>query len=247
MIDFKDKVVLITGAGQPAGRACALAYGKLGAKLAICDDTDAQGRETLNLLESQGVECLYTRVDVSSEFAAIRFVRQTTERFGRLDIAVNASARALSGPVMSLASTDFAALVGTNLMGTYYCMKQQMAQMRATGGGAILNIVPITGSGTASAEGGISAVGNAGVVWLSRSAAKQGVGENIAVNAIAATGVAMPDGQFRRWLERRGLAPAQAEALAAELDGFDGISAAALYLTSDAERGVAGEVLEIGS
>jgi NAD(P)-dependent dehydrogenase (short-subunit alcohol dehydrogenase family) len=67
MFDFKDKVVLITGAAQGFGRVLAQAFAERGAKLALCDTNDEGGEETLSLVKAQGAEGFYQHADISQE------------------------------------------------------------------------------------------------------------------------------------------------------------------------------------
>src|SRR5665811_521748 len=65
MLDFKDKVVLITGAAQGFGRVLAHAFAEQGARLALCDINDQGGEETLALVKAQGADGLYQHADMS--------------------------------------------------------------------------------------------------------------------------------------------------------------------------------------
>ncbi|MEO4042680.1 SDR family NAD(P)-dependent oxidoreductase [Hoeflea sp. CAU 1731] len=135
MFDFANKVVLITGAAQGFGRVLADAFAQHGAKLALCDINDAGGEETLTAIKGKGAEGFYMHADVSREADVEAFVAETVARFGRLDIAINNAAKEIAGPTLDLPSEDFDTLIDTNLKGTYYGMKHQVAQMRKNGGG----------------------------------------------------------------------------------------------------------------
>jgi NAD(P)-dependent dehydrogenase (short-subunit alcohol dehydrogenase family) len=93
MLDFKDKVVLITGAAQGFGRVPAQAFAARGAKLALCDINDHGGEETLALVKAQGADCFYRHAGISVESDVNAFVAATIARFGRLDVAVNNASR----------------------------------------------------------------------------------------------------------------------------------------------------------
>lgn len=119
MFDFKDKVVLISGAAQGVGRVCALAFAERGAKLALCDINDKGGEETLRLVNGAGANGLYQHADVSVEAEVQRFIGATVERFGRLDVAVNNAAKEIEGPTLDLPSSAFDELIATNLKGVH--------------------------------------------------------------------------------------------------------------------------------
>ena len=86
---FKDKVVLITGAGVGIGRAAAVQFGKEGAKVAINSLTPANGQETLKLVKATGAPAIYIQGDVSVAADAKRMVDETVKAFGRINILVN--------------------------------------------------------------------------------------------------------------------------------------------------------------
>ena len=102
MLDFKDKVVMITGAAQGFGRVLAQAFAERGAKLALCDINDGGGAETLELVKAQGADGFYQHVDVSQESDVEGFVAATVARFGRLDVAINNAAKEIAGPTLDL-------------------------------------------------------------------------------------------------------------------------------------------------
>jgi NAD(P)-dependent dehydrogenase (short-subunit alcohol dehydrogenase family) len=118
MFDFKDKVVLITGAAQGFGPVLANTFAARAAKLALCDINDEGGAETLDLVKAQGADGFYNHADISQESDVEAFVAATVARFGRLDVAVNNASKEISGPTLDLPSEDFGTVIDTNLKGT---------------------------------------------------------------------------------------------------------------------------------
>lgn len=247
MFDFKDKVVLISGAAQGVGRVCALAFAERGAKLALCDINDKGGEETLRLVNGAGADCLYQNADVSVEAEVQRFIGATVERFGRLDVAVNNAAKEIAGPTLDLPSSAFDELIATNLKGVYYCMKHEVAQMRKNGGGAIVNQASITSSMTGEPDNGLYAATKGGVIGLTKSAALQVAAENISINALATSGFDIPNDVFIRWIEshKTSLGEAAGWFPAGRLGRPEEIAAAVLYLASDEARFAIGTVLTV--
>jgi NAD(P)-dependent dehydrogenase (short-subunit alcohol dehydrogenase family) len=247
MFDFRGKVVLITGAAQGFGRVCALAFAERGAKVAICDLNDGGGAETLRQIEAADAEGLYVHTDVAREDAVAAFVDRTVATFGRLDIAVNNAAKEIAGPTLDLPSSAFDELVDTNLKGTYYCMKHEVAQMRRNGGGAIVNQASVTSSLTGVPDNGLYAATKGGIIGLTKSAALQVAAENISINAIASCGFDIPNDVFLRWLEDHEITREEAARWfpIRRLGRPEEIAAATLYLASDEARFVVGEVLAI--
>jgi NAD(P)-dependent dehydrogenase (short-subunit alcohol dehydrogenase family) len=247
MFDFRGKVVLITGAAQGFGRICAQAFAERGAKVAICDINDDGGGETLRLIQAAGAEALYVHADVAREDDVTAFVERTVATFGRLDIAVNNAAKEIAGPTLDLPSSAFDELVDTNLKGTYYCMKHEVAQMRRNGGGSIVNQASVTSSLTGVPDNGLYAATKGGIIGLTKSAALQVAAENISINAIASCGFDIPNDVFLRWLEDHKVTREEAAGWLPirRLGRPEEIVAATLYLASDEARFVVGEVLVI--
>jgi NAD(P)-dependent dehydrogenase (short-subunit alcohol dehydrogenase family) len=247
MFDFKDKVVLITGAAQGFGRVLAQAFAERGAKLALCDLNDKGGEETLAKVTAQGADGFYQHADISREADVEGFVAATVARFGRLDVAINNASREISGPTLDLPSEDFGTVIDTNLKGTYYGMKHQVAQMRKNGGGAIVNQASVTSSITGVSDNGLYAATKGGIIGLTKSAALQVAAENISINAIASCAFDIPDDMFLRWIDDHHVSRKEAEGWLPikRLGRAEEIAAASLYLASDEARFVVGTVLTI--
>ncbi|RAI43144.1 SDR family NAD(P)-dependent oxidoreductase [Rhodoplanes roseus] len=247
MFDFDGKVVLITGAAQGFGRVCALAFAARGARLALCDIADAGGEETLRLVTAAGGTGFYRHADVSVEAEVEAFVGATVAAYGRLDVGVNNAAKEIAGPTLDLPSAAFDQLIATNLKGVYYCMKHEVAQMRTTGGGAIVNQASITSSITGVPDNGLYGATKGGVIGLTKSAALQVAAENISINALATAGFDIPDDVFVRWIDGHGTSRQEAAGWfpIGRLGRPEEIAAAVLYLASDEARFAVGTVLTV--
>jgi len=247
MFDFKDKVVLITGAAQGFGRVLAEAFAERGAKLALCDINDDGGEETLAKVKAQGADGFYQHADISQESDVEGFVAATVSQFGRLDVAINNASKEISGPTLDLPSEDFATVIDTNLKGTYYGMKHQVAQMRKNGGGAIVNQASVTSSITGVPDNGIYGATKGGIIGLTKSAAIQVASENISINAIASCAFDIPNDMFLRWLDDHHVSRDEAVGWfpIKRLGRPEEIAAATLYLASDEARFVVGTVLTV--
>jgi NAD(P)-dependent dehydrogenase (short-subunit alcohol dehydrogenase family) len=191
---FDDKVVLITGGGSGLGRAAALRIVGEGARLSLVDlSADAlEATRRIVVETAPEAEVLLITADVSDEAAARDYVRQTIDRFGRIDgFYNNAGIEGKQNPTADYGTDEFRRVIDINLSGIFYGMKYVIEAMMRQGGGAIVN---------ATSVGGIRGVGNQsgyaaskhGVVGLTRNSAVEYGEHGIRVNAIAPGAILTP-------------------------------------------------------
>lgn len=186
---LKDKVVLITGAGGGIGRAVAMAAAAQGARLAVADLDLAGARRTADLVTQAGGQALALSADVGEAAQVDAMVTATVERYGRLDGAFNNAGinqQHVGAPGKRLGDIDedaFAALMRTNVTGTWLCMRAELRHMSAHGGGAIVNTSSIVGLKGRAGSGAYSASKHA-INGLTQSAALEYAVAGIRVNAV---------------------------------------------------------------
>ena len=151
-LDIQDKTVLITGGGSGIGRAAALEFAALGARVAVVTGHNAAaGEETVRLIETRGGRGAYFPCDVTREEQVQATVAAVVERFGGLDCAFNNAGvgpdgvRIPYGPLTGLSEALWDRVMNVNLKGTFLCLKHELLQMEKQGGGAIVNNASIGG------------------------------------------------------------------------------------------------------
>ena len=182
---MSSSVVLITGALTGIGRATAIAFAKEGASVVASGRREAEGKALEAELRSLGAEAAFIRADVRREDDVTSLIDQTVARFGRIDAAVNAAGtEGRPGPVTEQTGESYAATFDTNVLGTLLSMKHELRVMRAQGRGSIINISSTYGhEGAAGAS--VYAASKHAVEGLTKSAALEGAGSGVRVNAVA--------------------------------------------------------------
>lgn len=120
---FKDKVVLVTGAGRGMGRAIALAYAQEGARVVVSARTPRHGEETVAQITSLGGEAHLVGGDIADRAAVKAMVEGGMERFGALDILVHCAADTASGLIAEMADDTFDHLVRSNIQSLFWLAK----------------------------------------------------------------------------------------------------------------------------
>jgi NAD(P)-dependent dehydrogenase (short-subunit alcohol dehydrogenase family) len=182
---MSSPVVLITGALTGIGRATAAAFAKDGASVVASGRREAEGKALEAELRSLGAEAAFIRADVRREDDVRGLIDQTVTRFGRIDAAVNAAGtEGQPGPVTEQTAESYAATFDTNVLGTLLSMKHELRVMQAQGHGSIINISSTYGhEGAAGAS--VYAASKHAVEGLTKSAALEGAGSGVRVNAVA--------------------------------------------------------------
>lgn len=185
-MNFKDKVVLVTGATGGIGKAIAIAFAKKGAKVIVNArklSKDKDGSTVLDEIEKAGGEAVFVKGDVADSNSVQNIIRDGIEAFGRIDILVNNAGIVIPGTLESTSEEEFDLTMDVNVKGTFLMSKYVVPHMKKQGGGVIVNIGSV-----AALKGHVDraayCASKGAVVALSRAMAADHVKDNIRVNVV---------------------------------------------------------------
>jgi 3-oxoacyl-[acyl-carrier protein] reductase len=182
---MEGKVAIVTGASRGIGRAIALELARRGAKVAVnYAGSEAKANEVVAEITANGGEAFAIQADVSKSDAVENMVKEVLERYGRIDILVNNAGITRDNLLMRMKEEEWDEVLNINLKGVFNCTKAVSRPMMKQRYGRIVNIASIVGvSGNAGQANYVAA--KAGVIGLTKTAAKELASRNITVNAVA--------------------------------------------------------------
>ena len=181
---LKDKVAFISGGARGLGAAMATLFAREGAKVVIGDVLEEEGRQTETEINKTGGECLFLRLDVTSEAEWQQALASTVTRFGKLNVLVNNAGTSRHALVEEITSEQWDQDLDINAKGAFLGTKHAIPEMRKAGGGSMINI-----SSVAALEGNMRTsctynMSKAAMRLLTKSTAIQYAREGIRVNCI---------------------------------------------------------------
>ncbi len=241
-MDFKDKIVLITGGSRGIGRACAVAFAKRGATVVInYAGNEVAATETVKLVTEAGGKGKALRFDVCDGEACTKAVEEVIKEFSRIDVLVNNAGVAIDGLVMRFADADWDKTLDTNLKGAFHMIRAVSRPMMKQRAGAIINMTSIVGE-MGNAGQSAYAASKAGLIGLTKAMAKELAPRNIRINAVSPGFIDtemtahIPEEMKKMMLQVTPLA---------RLGRAEEVAAATVFLASGDASYITGEILKV--
>jgi NAD(P)-dependent dehydrogenase (short-subunit alcohol dehydrogenase family) len=179
---FKEKSVLVTGAGSGIGRACAIEFAKEGAVVVVADINAEGGNQTVEIIKSAGGRAFFFQTDVADPLSVQELVAFTAEHTGLINALVNNAAIQVNKTIADTSFEEWNRQLSINLGGVFLCSKYFLVQLRQTRG-SIVNMSSVNGFFVEPSCAGYCAT-KAAIIGLTKAMAIDHGHEGIRVNCI---------------------------------------------------------------
>lgn len=180
-----DKVAIVTGGSRGIGRATAIALATEGAKVVVNYARSSNSAdEVVAEITAAGGEAIAVGADVSQAEEVDKLIKQTLEKFNRIDVLVNNAGITRDTLLMRMKPEDWQAVINLNLTGVFLCTKAVTKTMLKQRSGRIINITSVAGQMGNPGQANYSAA-KAGVIGFTKTVAKELASRGVTVNAVA--------------------------------------------------------------
>ncbi len=240
-LPLAGQVALVTGASRGIGRAIAETLAAHGAKVACVATRVENAQATADACANHSEGAKAYGVDVADHAAVAALVKEIGSEFGGIDILVNNAGITRDQLLMRMSEDDFDRVIGVNLKGTWNFVKAAARPLMKAGSGRIINIASVVGV-TGNAGQANYAASKAGVIGLTKSAAKELSGRGVTVNAIAPGFI---ETDMTADIPENERAKLMGSIPLGRLGASDDIAAAALFLAGPTGAYITGQTLVI--
>ncbi len=179
------KIAVVTGASRGIGRTIAIKLASEGAVVIVNYNGSKERAEEVKLeIEQNGGRAYVYQCDVSDFETCEAFIQDVIKEFGRIDILVNNAGITKDGLLMKMSEADFDKVIDTNLKGAFHTIRFASRQMLKQRSGRIINMASVVGVAGNAGQANYAA-SKAGVIGLTKAAAREMASRGITVNAIA--------------------------------------------------------------
>lgn len=240
------KTAVVTGGASGLGEAIAARFASEGARVVVADLDEAGSRRVAEGLVADGAAAEAVTVDVTRESEVAQLFEGVAGEHGRLDVLVCSAAIEVRAPLGETTDDDWQKVLDVNLKGPFLCMKHAIPLMTANGGSCVLMGSTLGAIGSPNFAAYCASKG--ALVNLAKQAAIEHAPDGVRVNIVSPT--ATEAGLFLKMADASG-DPEGIKRFVAErtpmgrLGRVDDVTAAALYLASDASSYVSGTVIPL--
>ena len=236
------KNALVTGAGKGIGKAIAMELAANGAFVIVnYNGSKAAAEQTVAEIQEAGGDAVAYQCNVADYEACGGMVSELIKTYKHIDILVNNAGITRDGLLMKMAEEDFDAVIDTNLRGTFHCIRAVSRQMLRQRSGRIINLSSVSGVLGNAGQANYSA-SKAGVIGLTKSAARELASRGITVNAIAPGFI---NTEMTEVLSEKVKEGATAQIPLGKFGETEDIANAAAFLASDEARYITGQTLHV--
>ncbi len=180
---LKDKVAIVTGSGRGIGEGIVMRFAEEGAKIIVNDVNEADALAVVEKIRAKGGQAVAVLGSVSDREVVQKMVDTAVAQFGTLDIIVNNAGITRDVMLHKMTDDQWKAVIDVNLTGVYYGIQCAGRVMREKKYGKIINISSVSALGNAGQLN--YSASKAGVIGMTKTAAKELGPKNVNVNAIA--------------------------------------------------------------
>lgn len=183
-IDMKDQVAIVTGGSQGIGRAICMSLAKAGANIAVADMQLEKAEQTAAAIQELGPKSIAVKTDVSSVLDVENLYKSVLDKFGTVDILVNAAGICKMVPILEITPEEWDHTMAVNLRSVFLCSREAFKIMKEKGEGKIVSIASAAAKIGGIAAGAHYSASKAGVICFTKSLALQAAPYHINVNAV---------------------------------------------------------------
>ena len=242
MLEFKDKVVLVTGSSRGIGRSIAIAFAKEGANVIInYKSSEIDAEVAYDIISSYGNQCMSIKADVSNESNLKTMIDMIINKFGRIDILVNNAGIAIDSDFNDKTTSNWKKTMDTNVIGPFLTSKYVGKIMMDQKYGKIINISSTNGINTIYPYSADYDASKAALINLTKNLAVQ-FAPYVNVNSVAPGWV---DTDMNQDLPKSYLRDEKEKILLKRFAEPEEISNVVLFLASDKSRYITSEIITV--